>query len=85
LIPLEINSVYAITMHIDKIAPPTPALREKPIMVFGIHSLSRFFHGLIEKEPIRKRFIVALKWDEKKAIYQCKRFEQITSRSILDV
>ena len=74
--PVDFDSRFAVTVHIESVAPEDGPLEAGTDRVFAVHSPSKLF-GAVEKDIIGKKYRFKVAWDEVR-----HRFSELTTSSV---
>ena len=80
VIPVDFDSRFAITVHIESVTPREVPLKGGIDQVFAVHSPARLFRT-VEEDVIGKRYRFKVTWNE---VRNRSRFSDLTANSIED-
>ena len=76
--PVDFDSRFAVTVHIESVTPEDGPLEGGTDRVFAVHSPSKLFSA-VEKDIIGKKYPFKVAWDEVR-----HRFSELTIAPIVD-
>jgi hypothetical protein len=80
VIPVNFDSRFAVTVHIESVTPLETPLKEGAEAIFAIHSPARLFLAG-EKDVVGKKYRFRLTWEK---VNDRSRFSQLTASPIKD-